>query len=268
MPHSKSIKKVIETLVDVIENDLTDIQVMSIANFLDSFLTIEKQEDNNPNIFEDADKKAKGKKVKFVEDDDEDTDDTEEDLDEENLTNVDEDEDDDEDDDTPVAKKSKRSKVVEEDDDDDDDDDEETDDVLEDSDEDYDIDVDDDEDDEPKKSRKSGGKKSNKKAPKKVKFDPDDFDTWTVENIKAIRKDVAEYDIDMKLFKKLDDEEFVEKAIELVEACQEINKKLDKKSDKDIIKLATKNKIKVGKGKNARDDAQYKLYLLEVKKLK
>lgn len=240
MPHSKSIKKVVETLVNIIENDLTDIQILAIAGFLDSFLVLENK-DINPNIFEDADKEVKGKKVKFI-------------------NESDEDEDNDEDDSTPVAKKSKGMKGFSEDTDNDgvEDDDYDTDDIIEDSNEDYDIDT--ESDDEPKSKAKT--------KTSKIKFDPDDFDTWTVDNIKQIRKDVAEYDINMKLFKNLDDEEFVEKAIELVEACQQINKKLDSKSDSAIIKLAQKNKIKVGKGKNARDDAQYKLYLLEVKKLK
>lgn len=170
----------------------------------------------------------------------------------------DDEDDDDADDEELMSNKGKKVKKAkdeydfdtEEDDDeseDDDDewesDDDEDDDSDEDSDDDYDED-DDDEDYDPKTYKKGKAAKPAKK-PAKVKFDEDDYDTWTADNAKQVIKYIKGLGVNVKKHLKGTDAKIANKAVDIDDDILTYEEKIEKLKLPKLLKMCEQTNIKV-----------------------
>lgn len=257
---------------------LTPSQLLAIAAIMDVYFSGVKKA--NENIFEDADKDVKGKKISLksevIEDDDDDDSDDEdtyeEDSDDElEDINVDEDEDSDEDEgDDDEDSDDEEEDDSEEEDDEDDSEEEDDEDSYDDSDDDFDV---------PAAKVRKASKKVSKQVSKQVKtrakrkekavtFDEFNYKTWVEANMKKMESVLRSYDVDVKLaLGKLDGAKRVKKAISVAKDCNVIADKLDDMATRTLFSQAKKAKLKLrGRTeKTQRESAINQLYALTLK---
>lgn len=108
---------------------------------------------------------------------------------------------------------------------------------------------------------------SNDKSSKKVVFDEDDYDTWTIDNLKKVKARIKELGINPnKVVKGMSDKKMMATYIEIGSSCDTFWENLEKKKTDYLLKQCQKHGIKVSgrKEETKRENAIQALFDLYV----